>query len=186
MRSKNGLKHNKNCNYCDKYFEVHPCFLRRKYCSKKCGYLARIGRSRPEHEKLKISESMKGMKANNIMRGSDNPRWKGGISSENEIIRGSLESRTWQNLVKKRDNFCCQKCKEGRIRYLTAHHILNFSEYVELRFEIDNGITLCRPCHKEFHMKYKFRNNTLEQLEEFLNKKWEQLNLHQDNLELTL
>lgn len=51
-----------------------------------------------------------------------------------------------------------------------SHHILNFAEWVELRFAIDNGITLCKKCHKTFHKIYKVRHNTKEQLIEFLGK----------------
>jgi hypothetical protein len=54
---------------------------------------------------------------------------------------------------------------------LVAHHILNFSSHLELRFSIDNGIVFCKNCHREFHKIYWTENNTLEQVLEFINKK---------------
>ena len=54
--------------------------------------------------------------------------------------------------VFERDNFKCQVC--GKVGgELNAHHIKEFSEYPELRFEVDNGITLCVNCHKKIHGK---------------------------------
>lgn len=104
--------------------------------------------------------------------GDKNPRWNGGISSENEKIRHSPEMKLWQEKVKERDDNFCQKCGEIRVGKIMAHHILNFSKYIGLRFKKINGITFCRQCHKEFHMKYGFRNNTLNQVINFvLNKR---------------
>ena len=99
--------------------------------------------------------------------GEKNPNWKGGISSEREKMRGSIEFRLWRKSVFERDNFTCQKynIKGGN---LCAHHINNFADFPELRFAIDNGITLSEKAHKEFHKKYRKKNNTKEQLLEFL------------------
>ena len=66
-----------------------------------------------------------------------------------------------------RDNFTCQKY-DIRGGLLVAHHINNFSEFPELRFAIDNGITLSQKAHNDFHKIYGKINNTKEQLEEFL------------------
>jgi len=115
----------------------------------------------PEH-----IEHLKGKRPN--ASGDKNHRWNNGASTINEKIRGSLEYKLWQDSVKNRDNNCCQKCGEERLGKIMAHHILNFATYHELRLAIDNGITFCRLCHKEFHLKYGFRNNNREQLLEFL------------------
>jgi len=115
----------------------------------------------------KISLVKKGIPHFN-QRGEKHGNWKGGITPINNKIRGSLEYKLWQDSVLNKNCNCCQKCGEDRINKLVAHHILNFSEYPELRFAIDNGITLCRKCHNWFHRKYSKKNNNKNQINEFL------------------
>jgi 5-methylcytosine-specific restriction endonuclease McrA len=52
--------------------------------------------------------------------------------------------------VFERDNFTCQLCNSRGV-YLEAHHIKFWANYPELRFNLNNGVTLCRPCHMEYH-----------------------------------
>lgn len=49
-----------------------------------------------------------------------------------------------------------------------AHHILNYTEYKELRLSLDNSITLCNKCHKSYHDFYGYKNNNKLQLNEFI------------------
>ena len=101
------------------------------------------------------------------MIGKKNWSWKGGITPENKKIWQSIEMRLWREAVFARDNWTCQKYGiKGWI--LRPHHIQNFAQFPELRFAIDNGITLSEKAHREFHKKYGVKNNTKEQLEEFL------------------
>ena len=52
--------------------------------------------------------------------------------------------------VLKRDNFTCQMCKKkGKRVRLNVHHIMKWSSAASLRYDVDNGITLCYRCHKE-------------------------------------
>lgn len=78
--------------------------------------------------------------------------WRGGLTDENHTIRASKEMQVWRKAVFERDDFICQKCGI-RGGFLHAHHIKGFAKYPELRFELDNGLTLCKECHYEVHRK---------------------------------
>lgn len=106
-------------------------------------------------------------KISNAQKGNSNSFWKGGISTINNKIRNCPQYLFWRKAILQRDNFTCQKT-EQKGGDLVAHHINNFADFPELRFAIDNGITLSKKAHKEFHKKYGTKNNTKEQLQEFL------------------
>jgi len=102
-----------------------------------------------------------------IMIGEKNPSWKGGITPYYRKIRESSKCTNFRKQCVERDNFTCQITgqKGGK---LVVHHINNFADFPELRFITSNGITISEQVHKEFHKKYGKRNNTKEQLEEFI------------------
>jgi hypothetical protein len=83
--------------------------------------------------------------------GANNNNWKGGITGENEKIRRSDKYNKWRDDIYKRDNYKCQIC--GSKKDIVAHHIKEFAEYPELRFDINNGITVCRSCHYKIHRR---------------------------------
>lgn len=67
------------------------------------------------------------------------------VRSEKKHLDGRY--REWMRAVKTRDGWTCRianiNCK-GR---LEAHHILSWQNFPELRYEINNGITLCVAHH---------------------------------------
>lgn len=63
--------------------------------------------------------------------------------------------KDWRTKVYKRDKFSCQfpksRTKCGKKRRLQAHHIKKWSKAAILRYDVDNGITLCRECHESIN-----------------------------------
>ncbi len=76
----------------------------------------------------------------------DRTKLKGYFGNDSEDRR-SYQYKDWRKAVWLRDNFTCKianpDCK-GRIE---AHHILSWSNYPELRYQVNNGITLCHAHH---------------------------------------
>lgn len=73
--------------------------------------------------------------------------WKGGITKLENRIRKTAEYRNWRIAVLKRDDYTCVWCRK-RGGNLEVDHIKQFAYYPELRFELSNGRTLCRVCHR--------------------------------------
>ena len=65
--------------------------------------------------------------------------------------RKSREYRIWRMLVIRRDKVC-QVCGSNKHRH--AHHIESAAYNIDLRFEVDNGVCLCRGCHTQYHTNF--------------------------------
>lgn len=83
--------------------------------------------------------------------GDGNPNWKGGITPENLRQRTSKRYKGWQQAVFERDAYTCQECGDARGGNLNAHHKKPWAKHPELRFDVDNGVTLCEKCHGKAH-----------------------------------
>lgn len=102
----------------------------------------------------------------------NSPHWKGGVRYS-RVERATYEYRQWRTSVFYKDAYRCRKCGatngigNGCVE-LNAHHIMNWKDNPDLRYDVNNGITLCSECHMKFHSIYGKRLNTREQLEQFL------------------
>lgn len=85
------------------------------------------------------------------------PSWKGGITPKVKLLRGCEDYKEWRMNVFKRDNFICKLCNTKQ-KYLESHHIIGVYENINLIFDQNNGITLCKKCHNNFHSKYGVKN----------------------------
>lgn len=101
----------------------------------------------------RVSQVLTGIKRlpKQILRGEKSPAWRGGKSSIYHRMRNSKEFKAWRKAVFGRDNYTCQDCgirsAKGVKVDLHPHHIKSFTHFDELRFDVDNGITLCLSCH---------------------------------------
>ncbi len=114
--------------------------------------------------------------------GERHPNWKGGVTPERIIARNNGKYNKWRNEVYKKDWYTCQCCGKSKNIEKQAHHFYNFSDNEELRYDVNNGITLCKDCHYttikgSFHNIYSTTNNTPEQLEEYINNKRKELGI---------
>ena len=60
----------------------------------------------------------------------------------------------WTKAVLQRDNYTCQCCGYDKKKHLEVHHIYSFRDNEAYRTQVDNGITLCKFCHKKYHSEF--------------------------------
>ena len=83
-----------------------------------------------------------------------------------KLIQGNNKYVEWRTTVFKRDNYKCRTCNKNS-KYLNVHHIISYSQIIKENnisslekalacdelWDINNGITLCKTCHKKLHSK---------------------------------
>jgi hypothetical protein len=60
----------------------------------------------------------------------------------------------WTRLVKESDGYKCIMCDHQGAKgdgVMEAHHVVPKALHPELATEVFNGVTLCKPCHKDIH-----------------------------------
>lgn len=140
------------CDYCGKEFERLSSQVNGKhniYCSIEC--------------------QNKGTGIHN--RGENHPRYNPNLTDEDrEKTTTTLEYISWRRQVFNRDNYTCQHCGDSKGGNLNAHHKNSRDMYPQEKYVVDNGITLCDKCHRNFHHIYGYGHNTQQQYEEWSNK----------------
>lgn len=119
------------------------------------------GRHLTVEERKKIADSLP------IRRGEKAGNWKGGTTKLGQLIRSCKKYKDWVRKCFIRDKFTCQKCKgkckKGKKIYLHCHHKKSFYKILEENniktledalnckelWNMNNGQTLCIPCHKQ-------------------------------------
>jgi len=97
----------------------------------------------------RLSEETKAKMRVSAGKGENSHRWIKDRSLLKKDRQKAYDTKYkyWMLEVKKRDNWKCKILNSDCQGYLEAHHILNWKDYPELRYEINNGISLCRFHH---------------------------------------
>ena len=82
------------------------------------------------------------------LKGQNSHFWKGGKTAQMQLIKTSAQYREWRLAVFTRDKFTCVVCGASKV-YVEADHIKPKSQFPELMFDVGNGRTLCKPCHRK-------------------------------------
>jgi hypothetical protein len=117
-----------------------------------------------------IEEALTG-KPRPASQGSKNHNWKGGLSGWRKLARGRLNEHFVRPIMQ-RDKFACQWCGSKK-NIVVHHHKRSFMEIVNLirqkcdesnidqfvdlivqEHSLDDGITLCKVCHDNFHKEH--------------------------------
>lgn len=125
---------------CENTFIRYICHLKKSgnvFCSQSCKgkYLSWVIGKKPPSVKGKYV-------------GENSPVW---IKDRSKLAkrqeRNDTTYKEWRKKVWLRDNFKCKIANPDCCGRIEAHHILSWSEYPDLRYEINNGITLCHAHH---------------------------------------
>lgn len=139
-----------NCSYCDK-----EIYRKKSEFERSVNFFCSVG-------------CQSSWQSENMV-GKNHPNYDDSISSLDRE-RGRNHEGYWQfrRAVYERDNYTCQICGYDKGGTLNAHHLNSYNWDIENRTNVDNAITLCGVCHKDFHSIYGNKKNTKEQFEEHM------------------
>jgi len=124
--------------------------------------LSKMGRIPWNKGKKGLQTNPRKGKRNPALVGEKNGFWKGGVTKIVMAVRGMPEYKIWQTSVFKRDNFICQSCGYSKGHIIEADHLVPLSWIIQEYkiktieeasrckqiWDLNNGRTLCIPCHK--------------------------------------
>lgn len=159
----------KNKRYCEEC-GGHLKWCNKRFCSRDCSSKNRTGKKLSESHRESLSMAKKGKRPQHFIeqaqeisrklsmaligkpqpwnRGKNHPNYVDGgkAAHARQKDMGRVEYKNWHRAVLKRDDYTCQICN-GRGGKLCVDHIKSYAYYPKLRYELDNGRTLCVECH---------------------------------------
>jgi hypothetical protein len=130
-----------SCEVCGTYVTDKP-YRRKRTCSKTC--------------KDELSH---------LQRGTTHWNYTGAEPST-QRRRLWADAREWRTKILTRDGYKCAACESNK--RLGAHHIDGWAANAALRFDTNNGATLCHDCHWNFHRQYSHKKANRAMYEDWL------------------
>lgn len=142
----------KNCLVCKQEFTRPKC-QKCITCSYKCSNSLPKSRNKGKKASIKTKEKMRLSAIGKkhpwaALKGELNHNWiKDRTKLAKRQERNDMAYKEWRRLVKNRDGWKCKISNNDCSGSVVAHHILGWTKYPELRYEVNNGITLCHFHH---------------------------------------
>jgi len=141
----------KYCLECNRTLQLNNTrdIERKKFCSKVCR--AKFNGKKLDMTKLWDKNNTPEINAKKGHKREKHFKW---IEDRSLLKnRPRPEKNEWRNAVFTKDKFTCKQCfKNGGL--LEAHHKAPYSLFPKLRETVENGITLCKTCHKLTHRAF--------------------------------
>lgn len=112
----------KHCEKCFTEFSTYDD--NQRFCSQSCAGKSRVGKNANAYKNGNAAQTKRGK------------------------LKGQLAK--WRKKVYKRDKYTCQKCGNIGIE-LHAHHVKELAKFPDLVLDVNNGVTVCVPCHEKIH-----------------------------------
>ena len=151
-------KENRKCKLCDNTFVVLPS-VKKIYCSKIClkSDIKRVNKNCENCLSIYQVVPAREKTTRFCSKTCFGKYFRGEKSCHYKLDRTALRMgddrftdyrhKVWAKEVKNRDKWSCRIADNNCDGRLEAHHILPWNNFPELRYEVNNGITLCRHHH---------------------------------------
>lgn len=85
------------------------------------------------------------------LRGLKEEEWTN-FSNSKFRDRKCASYKLWRKSVFERDNYTCQVCNKREGQFIEAHHINRFISFPNERYDLNNGLTVCKgDCHTQMN-----------------------------------